>query len=144
MEERLLDAWVRLSSCIWNRRLVSGMSYNEALILNLLNKQKDGDKYYTATELCELTNFLKSQMNRILCQMEDKGLIRRMRSSEDKRNVYIMLTDKGYQAYLKEHEEVMEMVSRVVSRLGSEKTILATEVLNEVTDAFKDAVVERK
>lgn len=36
------------------------------------------------------------------------------------------------------------MVSRVVSILGSEKTILATEVLNEVTDAFKNAVVERK
>lgn len=106
MEERLLEAWIRLSSCIWNRRLVSGMSYNEALILNLLNKQKDLDKYYTATELCELTNLLKSQMNRILCQMEDKGLIRRMRSNEDKRNVYIMLTDKGYQAYLKEHAEI--------------------------------------
>lgn len=144
MEERLLEAWIRLSSCIWNRRLVSGMSYNEALVLNLLNKQKDLDKYYTATELCELTNLLKSQMNRTLGQMEDKGLIRRMRSSEDKRNVYIMLTDKGHQAYLREHEEAMQIVARVVRRLGEDKTRQVTEVFNEVTDAFKDAAVERK
>lgn len=144
MEERLLEAWIRLSSCIWNRRLVSGMSYNEALVLNLLNKQKNREKYYTATELCELTNLLKSQMNRTLSQMEDKGLIRRMRSSEDKRNVYIMLTDEGHQAYLKEHEEAMEIVARVVKRLGEEKTKQVTEVFNEATEAFKDAAVERK
>lgn len=144
LEEKLLEAWVRLSSCIWNRRLVNGMSYNEALVLSLLYKQKNMGKHCTATELCEQMNLLKSQMNRTLCQMEEKGLIGRMRSSEDKRNVFIMLTDKGQQAYFKEHGEIIEIVTRVVSRLGEEKTRQVTEIFNEVTDAFKDADVERK
>jgi DNA-binding MarR family transcriptional regulator len=144
MEEQLLTAWLKLSSCIWNRRLVNGMSYNEALVFNLLNKQEEKDKHYTATELCSLTNLLKSQMNRILCQMEDKGLIQRIRSNEDKRNIYIMPTDKGREAYLKEHQEILGIVRQVIDKLGYKKAEQTIEVLNEVADAFKDAAVERK
>ncbi len=142
MEEQLLKAWLNLSSCIWNRRMVTGLSYNEALVFNLMYRQRD--KHYTATELCGLTNFLKSQMNRTLCQMEDKGLIQRVRSKEDKRNVYIMPTLKGEEVYFKEHEEVLEIVRQVISKLGPEKTVQVEKVLNEVADAFKDASVERK
>ena len=125
-----------------NRRMVTGLSYNEALVFNLMYRQRD--KHYTATELCGLTNFLKSQMNRTLCQMEDKGLIQRVRSKEDKRNVYIMPTLKGEEVYFKEHEEVLEIVRQVISKLGPEKTVQVEKVLNEVADAFKDASVERK
>ena len=33
MREQLLDAWLNLSSTITNERLVSGFSYNEALVM---------------------------------------------------------------------------------------------------------------
>ena len=89
--EALLGAWLRLSTSINNSRLVTDMPYNESLICNVLYRNdlsRPGTKL-TATELCAETKILKSQMNRILEQMEEKHLIFRERSPKDKRKVYI-------------------------------------------------------
>ena len=34
--ERLLSAWLTLSSTLWNERIVTGMTFNEAFVCNLL------------------------------------------------------------------------------------------------------------
>ena len=93
LNEEVLDAWLRLTTAISNAKLVSDMPYNEALICNLLyNSQKQQpDIPLTATDLCKTTQILKSQMNRTLQSMEDKGLIERERSTLDKRQVFLRL-----------------------------------------------------
>ena len=40
LNEELLSAWLRLSSAIDNQRLVKGLSFNEALVCNLLARAK--------------------------------------------------------------------------------------------------------
>lgn len=73
LHESLLNSWLRLSTSINNARLVSEMTYNESLICNILyNQSKTVNKYLTATDLCRMTNMLKSQMNRTLTQLEKK------------------------------------------------------------------------
>ena len=63
--EALLRAWLELAAIIWNRQMVSGMTFNEAVVSNLLlyRKRQDPAHPMTATELCEKTNIRKSQMN---------------------------------------------------------------------------------
>ena len=60
--ERLLGSWLNLSSTVWNRRRVSGMTFNEVLVCGLLKRRKDTepDKFYIATELCVETGLFKS------------------------------------------------------------------------------------
>ncbi len=72
LDERLLCAWLRLTTVISNERVVTAMPYNEALICNILDQEADGVPL-TATDLCEKTKMLKSQMNRTLNSMEKKG-----------------------------------------------------------------------
>ena len=67
--EALLRAWLELAAMIWNRRMVSGMTFNEAVVSNLLlyRQQQDPAHPMTATELCEKTNllwYLGLQMNK--------------------------------------------------------------------------------
>lgn len=38
--EELLRAWLELAAIIWNRRMVSGMTFNEAVVSNLLLYRK--------------------------------------------------------------------------------------------------------
>ena len=87
--EKILDAWVQLIMAVNSERLVTDMPFNEAVICNLLYRNKD--LKMTATDLCEITGMQKSQMNRTLTAMESKDIIIRQRSNSDKRVIYINL-----------------------------------------------------
>ena len=93
--DRLLDAWLNLTSTLWNTRLVSSMTYNEAHVLGLLLRHEDDLAPMTATALIARTHLLKSQMNRILTTLESKGYVARARAQSDRRLVLIHLTPEG-------------------------------------------------
>ena len=141
LNEALLGAWLKLSTAINNSRLVSEMSYNESLICNILyrNATKFPDKALTATDLCDETKILKSQMNRILTQLEEKNLITRERSKEDKRRVFIRLTTEQSNSYLKQHEQILGLLDDIIAKLGEEQTkeiIRALNGISNVADEF--------
>ena len=121
MQEALLQAWMAMEVCIRGNRLLGDLSMNEMLICNTLYARRQGAPV-TATELCAKTQLLKSQMNRVLNQMEFQGLIRRERSSSDKRVVYVYLQEEAIPRYLQEHQHVLNIVAQVSAALGQENT----------------------
>ena len=82
INEKVLNAWLKLSTAICNERIVSELPYNESLVCGILheNAVDHPEKKITATDLCEKTNMQKSLMNRTLNSLEEKGLIFRKRS----------------------------------------------------------------
>lgn len=135
INEDLLDVWLTLSRTIINDRLVSDMPYNEARICNILyrNQRYHPQQRLTATNLCNETNMLKSQMNRTLNQMEKKGLIIRERSSLDKRNVFISLDPQKAEVYIAQHTKILELVDRIIEKIGKEKTMELIELLTTIS-----------
>ena len=134
MQEDLLHAWMQMSVFIRGNRLLSDFSFNEIMICGLLFRQQEsGAASLTATELGERTNLLKSQINHILTQMENRNWIERIRSTSDKRVVYSLLTETGRENYLKEHEKVLGILNEVHRELGSEKTMELTSLLKQAT-----------
>lgn len=134
MQEDLLHAWMQMSVFIRGNRLLSDFSFNEIMICGLLFRQQEsGAASLTATELGERTNLLKSQINHILTQMESRNWVERIRSTSDKRVVYIRLTETGRENYLKEHEKVLGILNEVHRELGSEKTMELTCLLKQAT-----------
>ncbi len=136
LHEALLNSWLRLSTSINNARLVSEMTYNESLICNILYNQSKHSypETMTATALCNMTNMLKSQMNRTLNQLEAKDLITRERSSIDKRVVYITMNAEQCQTYEKQHAQILRILDAVIQNLGEEKTHQSIQILNEISD----------
>ena len=134
--ENLLTAWLRLSTSINNPRLVSDLTYNESLICNLLynNLQANPDKRITATDLCNQTKMLKSQMNRTLNSLEEKKLITKERSAIDKRLIYISMDLKQAIAYKKQHDKILELISIIIDNLGKDNTNKAIEIFNAISD----------
>ncbi len=137
--EQLIKAWLNLSSTVWNRRVVSYMTFNEMSVCSLLKYQMDEDPQnrLTATDLCEKTRLFKSQMNKVLNTMETRGLIKRVRSDKDKRFVYIELTEEGVKQYLKEHEEIMTTIDSLVDAVGEDMAVKATDAVNKFADELK-------
>lgn len=144
--EQLLDAWLKLSTTIVNNRFVSELSFNESLVCNILykNLKENNSKKITATQLCNTTNILKSQMNRILNQLEAQNIIVRERSTEDKRLVYVSMNPEHIEKYEIQHANILKIVDLVIARLGSENTDQMISNLNIVSELAEQIVEANK
>ena len=134
LQEALLSAWLNLSANLWNERIVRNLSYNESFVCNLLVQQQKADPdapWLTARDLCRKTKLLKSQMNKTLNELENKGYILRQRFDSDRRLIYIRLTPEGLTQYLYEHEHILSVVSAVTNELGPEKSAQLAALMEE-------------
>lgn len=134
--EELLNAWLHLSTAINNERLVSDMPYNESLICNILyrNQKNSPEKELTATDLCQMTRMLKSQMNRTLTGMEEKGTIIRERSEKDKRRIYVRMAESQIEAYEQMHRKILALVDAIIEKAGEEQTNRIIQTFHYVAD----------
>lgn len=144
LTENLLDAWLKLSSVVSNNRLVHGLSFNEAFVLNLLYKQQmsGSEKKLTATDLCRQTHTLKSQMNAILTSLEKRQLILRHRSQEDRRQIAVEMNPDGMDVFMECHERSLALVEGVLQKVGPEEGDAAVTMLNKLADAFEEMLAD--
>lgn len=142
INEKILDAWLRISTVINNERLVSDMTYNESLVCNILyrSQKENPDINITATDLCNKTRMLKSQMNRTLNNLEKRGIIIRERSDIDKRQVFIKLNEKTTDTYMSQHAKILELVDSLIERFGKEKAMEIVNVLNLISDMAEEVM----
>ena len=122
--ERLLSAWLKMILAVDSERVVSELSYNESIICNVLYSNSNAEM--TATELCNITNMQKSLMNRTLKSLEIKKLVKRTRSSIDKREIVIQLVENPSSLFMKQHTSTLEYVHKIVEHLGNK----TEEVIN--------------
>lgn len=138
INEKVLDVWLQLIMTINSEKLVTDMPFNEAMICNILFKYPEAK--CTATMLCEKMQMQKSQMNRTLNSMEQKGMIERVRSDVDKRVVYLKLTDKSGKEYDKLHRNVLAIVDKIISKLDDSQVQDVIKSFTLVIDAAKEIV----
>lgn len=145
LSEELLDGWLQMSMAICNERLVTDMTYNESMVCKFLYRQRQTENAepMTATELCLLLKMQKSQMNVILNRLEKNGMIRRSRSSTDKRNIHVSLTEKGIPAYEEAHRKILLLPEALIGRLGEEKSRMFAAAMKEVAACFHEIMEGR-
>ncbi len=140
LDERMLNAWLRLTTVVSNERMVKAMPYNEALICNILD-QEPKDAPLTATDLCEKTKMLKSQMNRTLNSMEQKGLIVRERAEDDRRKVYITLRPDHRSVFEEEHQKNLRLVDSLLERFGRKRGEELASDLNDIAEIAEEVLL---
>ncbi len=136
LNERVLEAWIELTSTINNDRLVPSLTYNEALVCHYVYLK---DEKMTASLLCAKTGILKSQMNRILNQLEAKGSIFRHRSDTDRRDIYIE-PNRDNPVFVDQHEHILKLVDKITSRLGPEKSLEVIKLFQQITNIAKEVL----
>ena len=138
--DQLLDAWLNLTSTLWNTRLVSSLPYNEAHVMGILLRRNTQEDPMTATDLIKRTRLLKSQMNKVLTRLEERGYITRVRSAQDKRMIHVQLTEEGKTAYLAEHKGVEAILQQLIGRIGADRALSVAKDLSEIIDVL-DSIV---
>jgi DNA-binding MarR family transcriptional regulator len=71
-----------------------------------------GPEPKSAADLCKGISYDAGAMTRMLDRLEAKGLIRRMRSVQDRRLMHLELTDEGRAAYPRMREMSMAVANR--------------------------------
>ena len=140
--EKILNAWLKLSTTICNERIVSELPYNETMICSILhhNASEDPEKKITATDLCEKMNMQKSQMNRTLNTMEQKGLIFRKRSEKDQRQVFVTMNMEKAGIYKKQHEKILKFVDSIMEKVGKDKAEEIIQMFTLITSKAKEVM----
>ena len=138
--EKLLEVWLAMSMSISNRRIVEGLSYNEAKVCNILYRrlERDCEACVTATDLCRETRMLKSAMNATLNRLEKKNMIQKVRSEEDKRQLSIVLNKENLDLYRNEHQRILDLLGQVIERVGADKIETLIPILEEVTESANE------
>lgn len=131
LKEDLLGAWMRMSIGIKGNRILKDLSFNEMVTCRLLYRSMREGIEITATDICRETRLLKSQVNKLLSDMEKKGLIYRHRDSEDKRRVFIRMKEESIQVYLTEHARVMSIIAQVCERLRDDEVEILVEKMSK-------------
>ena len=142
INEKVLSAWLKLSTAICNERIVSELPYNESLVCGILheNAVDHPEEKITATDLCEKTNMQKSLMNRTLNSLEDKGLIFRKRSEKDKRQVFVSMNMENAEVYERQHKNILRVVDEIVEKVGKEKADEIISLFTLISNKAKEVI----
>ena len=143
INEDVLTAWLRRSRVICNERLVTELPLNESLVCNAICRslRQDPDRPITATWLCSELKMQKSLANRTLTSLEEKGIIIRSRSEDDKRNVFI--TFNHTETYEEQHGQILALVDTILEKIGKDKANDILTLFHLIADAA-DEVIEHK
>ena len=133
-EEKLLEAWVSLSSILKNNRITKGLMYNESIIMLLAYRkyQTSEEKKISLKEIIHTTNMQKSLVNRTVNALIDKNLLERVKSEGDKRIQYVQCVKENIETFLMVHKESLHIVSEIVSIIGEKDTDTFISIVNKL------------
>jgi len=146
--KELVDRYINVSFSVTKKA--------ESLIKEQIGSDLTSDQHYTlrymnqvgtctSSELAEVFDVKKSAITAIINRMWEKGLIKRTRDENDRRVVYLTLTDKGNELFQKTEERVHKLVESLINKFDQmeiQQFIETYEKLNQVLIASKDYKVE--
>jgi DNA-binding MarR family transcriptional regulator len=109
------------------------LSMNEIHVLEAIEKTTDPTMTHLAKRLRVTVGTLTTAMNRLV----EKGYVSRYRLVEDKRKVYISLTDKAHKV-LQIHDQFHEeMIEATISDMRLDEDEVLLQSLKNISDYFK-------
>lgn len=134
--EKLLHAWVKISSIVKNTRLTKGLQYNESIVMLLIYNRyaEDGIGCISIKEITEETKMLKSLVNRTVNSLEKKGLLTRCSIPGDKRMTYVRCVKEKLGIFLDVHKHSLALSQRVIDIIGTEDTEAFIRLVKKIYD----------
>ncbi|MEH7237141.1 MarR family winged helix-turn-helix transcriptional regulator [Bacillus sp. JJ1562] len=106
----------------------------ESLVKEQIGSDLTNDQHYTlryinkvgsctSTELADVFEVKKSAITAIINRLFEKGLIQRTRDENDRRIVYLTLSDKGNALFSKTEERVHKLVESIIGEFSEEEIV---------------------
>lgn len=134
LNEDIILSWVHLSALLKSSRITSGLAYNEAVVMLLLyNDFKSGGKgSLPFSKIVEETNMLKSQANRTVASLEQRGLVTKECSPKDKRALLISAIPERMQEFLAVHSNSLALADAICNIIGEEDARVFVRIVEKI------------
>ena len=127
----VVDSWRRLQRAAEKNLLRADLSVAELRILKVLREQGSSpmNRFSTETMLSQPT------ITGIVDKLEERGLVKRVRSKEDRREVLIAITPMGRDILAKGMDMHRRFVERALSAMKADEVALLVSLLEKLADA---------
>ena len=94
-----------------------------------------------AKDICRMLELSPGRVTNILNVLEKRGYIAKEQSEEDRRKVYIRLTEKGREHIVERYQVALRYLTRIFETLGEADTkayFRITSRIHEITEELKE------
>ena len=129
LDERLFRANAR-----YLHTLTRGGAWPQPQIHALVFLDRHREAPVTPTQLSQVLEVRPSTITPMLQRLEDQGLLRRIHSKEDRRQVFLAITPEGKDLLKKNWERLVAFYRSLFARLTPEEGLLFLELLEKIAD----------
>lgn len=97
-------------------------------VIRILRQQGELESHQLAHQAC----ILKPSMTGVLTRLERDGLVRRQKSTQDQRRVFVALTEHGQQCFVSMSEGMESNYLKIEEQLGAQKMQQLLALLDEL------------
>ena len=133
----MASSWKRLQHDAEKNLLRLDLTVAELRILRVLREQGSSPM----NRFCAETMLSQPSITGLVDKLEERGLVERVRSLEDRREVLIAITQKGNQTYVKGMDLHRQFVEKALSALEDDEAKSLVSLLKKLADA-SDAVMK--
>ena len=130
--QRTADQFIRALSEVLKPADISPTQYNALRIL-----QGAGKNGWNCSEIGERMVTRDPDITRLLDRLEDRGLVQRVRSDEDRRVVNVRITQKGSKTLTDLQPLLVHLEQNLLGHMGGERLKLLIELLEDARGAPK-------
>ena len=90
------------------------------------------------SDIARHANLTSAAISQIADQLEKRGLVERYYSPEDRRTVYVRITEQGLEVFHEEEKRSAELMAQVIEKMGEEKSEQFLSLLKEFTKIVRE------
>ena len=129
----LKEAWHKLDSQYELYAKSVGLSFTTVLVMQILHDSKE---MYTQKDFCEKLGLPKQLINSIITSFWQQGLVQ-LKEAKDRRNKYIIVTDKGKDYFKSVLNPLEEAESAAWEDFSDEELISFIKTLEKYVVSFE-------
>lgn len=89
------------------------------------------------SELAEVFSMTKSNITFLVDNLEKNGFVERERSNEDRRVIYIRLTDRGRDIYRQILDDFAKLIDKVASQIPEQDLLIISDGFERLSRLFR-------
>jgi DNA-binding MarR family transcriptional regulator len=144
--KELVDRYIAVSFSVYKSgemliqdQIKSDLTNDQHYVLRYINKVSS----CTSSELAEVFMVKKSAITAIITRMWEKGLIKRTRDVNDRRVVYLTLTDAGQELFNKTEERIQSLVESFINQFDQKEIKQFIETYEKLNQLLKESTIHK-
>jgi DNA-binding MarR family transcriptional regulator len=130
--EKIYELMQKFHKLNMNRKIAGGIARREIMMLKMIKMNCSENEGVTISALSELLDISKSAVSQMINALEDKAYVERITTKNDRRLVYVRLTEIGRQCLAKELRAFLQGLAKIFEKMGEKDTEDLLRLLNKL------------